>query len=155
MAPEYGLTHFALFAQTLEESLLEMGDTGATSRGEEDIYSASGDAYRRGSATLRQCRANFPYSAALPDDTPNPNLDAPVQGREVSDSLRWNETGNREVDLKTSSWATAASVMCRKIADTLHLTMVSGSIFTPYVDYTKSSTSDRRGLYTRCNFAFA
>ena len=129
MAPEYILTHCALFAQTLEGLLWEMGRIGDSSRRESDIYIAVGEVYRRETSTARQGKMRRLSKATHPDPTPEFRLDAPVPDHEIFATLREKAAASKVVDLGGCSWQAAASVMCWKIDDTLHLTMVSGSIF--------------------------
>ena len=55
-----------------------------------------------------------------------------ASGHEVFEALREAVTSEKPADCGAHSWARAAASMCRKVDDTLHLTMVSGSIFSHY-----------------------
>ena len=149
ITPEHVLTRCALFAQTLEGLLTKMGDMGIRSREEDAVYCAVDDVYRRTAHTLSRgwvTKANI-----RPIDAPAMRGD-PVYGvadHEVFAALRGAVSSEKEASIETSSWARAAASMCRKIDDTLHLTMVSGSIFSHYVEYIYRNTADSESAFLR------
>ena len=149
ITPEHVLTHCALFAQTLEGLLTKMGDMGICSRSEDAVYCAVDDVYRRIAVTLSLGAVTRPNLWAR--DAPAPCGDPVyrVADHEVFAALRDAVSTEKEAGIKTSSWARAAASMCRKIDDTLHLTMVSGSIFSHYVEYLSPNTTEREGAFLR------
>ena len=92
---------------------------------------------------------SFPNIWTLDDAAPSDEPGCAIAEYEVFAALRDSLSTHMETDSKTPSWARAAASMCRKIDDTLHLTMVSGSIFSHYVEYLAPSTFDRGGAFLR------
>ena len=146
---EHILTRCALFSQTRDGLLMQMGDIGICSRKEDAFYCAAEEVYRRMAIMLSLGWLNCPNIWTRGGAAPSSEPSCRVAERELFATLRDALSTDKEADSKTPSWARSTASMCRKIDDTLHMTMVIGSIFAHYVEYLAPSTSDRVSSFLR------
>ena len=117
-----------------------MGDIGICSLKEDAINVAVGDVYRRITITISHGWLNYPNIWTRDGAEPSIEPSLRVSGHDVFSALREAASTDKEADRKTPSWGRIDSSTHRKIDDTTHLTMVSGSIFSRYVEYVAPST---------------
>ena len=149
IVPEHVLTHCALFAQTLEGLLIKMDDMGICSRREGAVYCAVDDVYRSVSITLDLGGISRADLRTRGGAAPSADPACRASDHDVFEALRDAISIEKTTDGKVYSWARSAASMCRKVDDTLHLAMVSGSIFSHYVEYISDRTHGRGGGFLR------
>ena len=125
-------------------------DNGSNSRREEDIYRSVNDAFQETAMMAGAEKGNGPDSHIR--DSVSPRIgthDFGVGGHEVFENLRELSIKERGPADSIKSRAIAAAAICRKLGDTLHMTMVGGSIFPRYVANSNPSRRNRDGVFIR------
>ena len=116
--------------------------TGASSRSDAIVYNSVKDAYLEAIEIVLTEKANDRSDRGAHSDLcSHVTADGfwKVEDRKVFSIIRDVSTGDRELEMRTTSRAIDSASMCREVGDSLHFAMVGGSIFPHYSEYMDES----------------